>query len=89
MKQVDNGAAVGLLFYFREGLLLAESPRSGTPHKRGFLWCAWHDAQAAVPGESLEHDGPPLPDGRTTPTRQGHCQRWGVWRKHEAEPVYV
>jgi len=51
--------------------------------------CAWHDAQADVPDESLEHDGPPLPDGRTTPTRQGHCQRWGVWRKHEAEPVYV
>ena len=28
-------------------------------------------------------------DGRTTPTRQGHYQRWGVWRKHEAELVYV
>jgi len=51
--------------------------------------CAWHDAQAAVPDEDLGHDGPPLPDGRTTPTRQGHIQKWCVWRKHEAEPVYV
>jgi len=25
----------------------------------GFFMCAWHDAQAAVPDESLEHDGPP------------------------------
>ena len=38
---------------------------------------------------SLEHYGPLLPDGRTTPTRQGHIQKWCVWRKHEAEPVYV
>ena len=28
-------------------------------------------------------------DGRTTPTRQGHFQKWDVWRKHEAELVYV
>lgn len=30
-----------------------------------------------------------MSDGRTTPTRQGHRQKWGVWRKHEAELVYV
>ncbi len=33
--------------------------------------------------------GPPFPDGRTTPTRQGfHWKRW-AGRKHEVEPVYV
>jgi len=51
--------------------------------------CAWHDAQAAVSDESRGQNGPPFPDGRTTPTRQGHLQKWDVWRKHEAEPVYV
>lgn len=28
-------------------------------------------------------------DGRTTPTRQGHFQKWDVCRKHEAELVSV
>jgi hypothetical protein len=32
---------------------------------------------------------PPLPDGRATPTGQGHFWKWGVRRKHEAEPMYV
>jgi hypothetical protein len=32
---------------------------------------------------------PPLPDGRATPTRQGHYQKRDVRRKHEAESVYV
>ncbi|MBW2035567.1 MAG: hypothetical protein JRI94_18680 [Deltaproteobacteria bacterium] len=52
--------------------------------------CAWHGALAellAKWSEVIKH--PPLPDGRATPTRQGHFQKWGVWRKHEAEPVYV
>jgi len=51
------------------------------PRHSGVFWCAWHDAQAAVPGESLEHDGPPLPDGRTTPTRQGHYQKVGCLKE--------
>jgi len=55
----------------------------------GIFTCAWHDAQAAVSDESREQNGPPFPDGRTTPTRQGHLQKWDVWRKHEADPVYV
>jgi len=47
----------------------------------------WHDA-LAVP--LWKHKVvPPLPDGRTTPTGQGHYQKWGVWRKHEAESMYV
>ena len=45
--------------------------------------CARHDASAELV------ESPPLPDGRATPTGQGHDQRWGVWRKHEAEPMYV
>jgi hypothetical protein len=32
---------------------------------------------------------PPIPDGRATPTRQGHYRERGVWRKHEAESMYV
>src|SRR3990170_1018435 len=32
---------------------------------------------------------PPLPDGRSTPTRQGQPRKRDVWRKHEAEPMYV
>ena len=47
-----------------------------------YQMCAWHDA-LAVP--LWKHKVvPPLPDGRTTPTGQGHYQKWGVWRKHEA-----
>jgi hypothetical protein len=37
----------------------------------------------------LEVKRPPLLDGRATPTRQGHFRKRDVWRKHEAEPVYV
>ena len=37
--------------------------------------------------EDIKH--PPLPDGRATPTRQGHYRKRGVRRKHEAESVYV
>jgi len=56
----------------------------------GFNACAWHGALAELLTEWLEViKRPPLPDGRATPTRQGHFQKWGVWRKHEAEPVYV
>jgi len=52
--------------------------------------CAWHGALAELLTEGLEViKSPPLPDGRATPTRQGHFQKWGVWRKHEAEPMYV
>ena len=52
--------------------------------------CAWHGALAELLTEWLEViKSPPLPDGRATPTRQGHFQKWGVWRKHEAEPMYV
>ena len=52
-----------------------------------YQMCAWHDA-LAVP--LWKHKVvPPLPDGRTTPTGQGHYQKWGVWRKHEAESMYV
>jgi len=40
-------------------------------------------------GRNAGSKSPPLPDGRTTPTRQGHCQKRGVRRKHEAEPMYV
>jgi hypothetical protein len=32
---------------------------------------------------------PPKSNGRITPTRQGHCQKRNVRRKHEAEPVYA
>jgi hypothetical protein len=51
--------------------------------------CAWHDTYADLPANRLEVKRPPLPDGRATPTRQGQYQKWAVWRKHEAEPVYV
>lgn len=30
-----------------------------------------------------------MSDGRTTPTEQGHYQKWDVRRKREAELVYV
>ena len=58
----------------------------------GSFTCAWHDAQA----ELLAEEGSPevikrplLPDGRATPTGQGHYWKRGVWRKHEAESMYV
>ncbi len=38
----------------------------------GFFMCAWHDAVASLPGTKLEVKRSPLPDGRATPTRQGH-----------------
>ena len=41
-------------------------------HAPGLFMCALHDAQAAVPDESLKHYGPPLPDGKTSPTRRSH-----------------
>ena len=36
----------------------------------GFFTCARHDASAELV------ESPPLPDGRATPTGQGHTQRW-------------
>jgi hypothetical protein len=54
--------------------------------------CAWHDAQAellAIGWEPEVIKRPPLPDGRATPTGQGHYRKRGVWRKHEAESMYV
>ena len=54
----------------------------------GFHVClAWRTRWTSSVGLEVKH--PALPDGRATPTRQGHSQRWGVWRKHEAEPMYV
>ena len=58
----------------------------------GSFTCAWHDAQA----ELLAEEGSPevikrplLPDGRVTPTGQGHYWKRGAWRKHEAESMKV
>jgi len=34
--------------------------------------CAWHDVVASLPGTKLEVNRSPLPDGRATPTGQGH-----------------
>src|SRR3990172_2684294 len=42
---------------------------------------AWHTCRT--------QGRPPLPDGRSTPTGQGQPRKRDVWRKHEAEPMYV
>jgi hypothetical protein len=60
------------------------------------MTCAWHDADAVLLAERLEVNPPEAGKiarrYRTEGQRQqgkGRFQKWAVWRKHEAEPMYV
>ncbi len=57
--------------------------------------CAWHDADAVLLAEKLELKSPAVTGRKGNALRaggrqgKGSFQKWGVRRKHEAEPVDV
>ena len=52
-----------------------------------FVCLAWRTYRYS--GRDTGSKTPAVPGRKGTPTRQGHRQRWRVWRKYEVEPGYV